>query len=228
MHAVILDHIEYEGAGYCEQWLQLHKAEISRVQLYNEHYILPDLAHVDLLIICGGPMSIHDEHEHRWLSAEKAYIRQAIDNGCAILGLCLGAQLIASQCGAEIRRNHKAEIGWFELTGLSPDADTYRFPDTFTVMEWHYDTFDLPAGAKRLASSPSCENQAFQIGRRIIGLQFHPEMTSAEIQYFIRDFSWELKAEPGIQSADVIERGITAYAGAANKLLADILVYLSE
>ena len=71
-------------------------------------------------------------------------------------------------------------------------------------------------------------DQRFQIGRRIIGLQFHPEMTSAEIQYFIRDFSWELKAESGIQSADVIERGITAYAGAANKLLADILVYLSE
>jgi GMP synthase-like glutamine amidotransferase len=134
----------------------------------------------DALIIMGGAMSVHDESTLPWLIAEKKLIKQAITAGKTVLGICLGAQLIADVLGAEVRRNSHKEIGWHPLT-INPNAATHaiasvlaKYPEVF---HWHGETFAIPEGALHLASSAACANQAYVYQDRVIGLQFHLETT---------------------------------------------------
>jgi GMP synthase-like glutamine amidotransferase len=177
MHAHYFQHVPFEGIGNIEPWLIAKGYEITSTQFYKSSQ-LPDYKKVDLLIIMGGPMSVNDEVKFPWLVAEKQFIRDCIRSGKPVLGICLGSQLIANAMGAKVYRNRENEIGWFPVKGIEPpDPSTFRFPYTFEVFHWHGDTFDLPEGAIRLASSEATQNQAFQLGKSAIGIQFHPEVT---------------------------------------------------
>ena len=136
---------------------------------------------IDLVIAMGGPMSVNDEASLPWLVAEKAFLRAAIDRGIAVLGICLGAQLIASACGARVFRGRHREIGWFPIEALASGVSSIPVPENALVLHWHGETFDLPKGAVHLARSTACEHQAFQIGERVLGLQFHPEVTPGSL-----------------------------------------------
>jgi GMP synthase-like glutamine amidotransferase len=151
--------------------------------MYEEHAGagLPDPSELDMLVIMGGPMNIYEYDVHPWLGPEKKFIRACIDRGKAVLGICLGGQLIADVLGGEVTTAPFEEIGWYpvELTEAGRQLEAFaHFPDQFTTLQWHGDTFSIPAGAIHAAWSEATPNQAFSYdNERVIGLQFHLEET---------------------------------------------------
>lgn len=175
LRAHILQHVPFEGPGAIAAWLKTTGADQAYTRFYQAT-VLPRIEEFDLLVVMGGPMSVNDEQEYPWLLIEKQFIREAIQAGKAVLGICLGAQLIASAMGAGVYRNSQKEIGWLPVQGVAAEDDAaFRFPSSLEVFHWHGETFDLPSGAVQLARSEGCENQAFQFGSSVIGLQFHLE-----------------------------------------------------
>ena len=172
------------------------------VTKFFESPTLPDVDDLDLLIIMGGPMSVNDEADHPWLAAEKQFIRSAIENDKAVIGICLGAQLIAGAMGAAVYPNREKEIGWFPIVSTQPDnaEELFTFPQELLVFHWHGETFDLPDGATRLARSAACENQAFQLSSRVIGMQFHLETTPGAARDIVHHCRDELRPSRYVQS----------------------------
>ena len=170
MRAHYLQHIPFEGLGSIAPWLEASGYEITGTKLF-ESAKYPNLKEIDLLMILGGPMSVNDKDKFSWLASEKQFIHESINSGKPVLGICLGAQLIASALGARVYRNSVKEIGWFPIYGISSNNNSiFSFPPSVKVFHWHGETFDLPSGATRLAKSDVCENQAFQFGNSIIGV----------------------------------------------------------
>jgi GMP synthase-like glutamine amidotransferase len=209
-----LQHIAFESPGSLIDSIREQGDELSFTRLYQGDP-LPLLDAFDALIILGGPMSIHEEDEFPWLRQEKELIRAAIRRQKKILGICLGAQLIAAVLGARIYPNPHKEIGfwpvyWTKDAGNrllhEPNPGYLRPGGTSLFFHWHGETFDLPEGAVRLAWSEACRNQAFLLGDRILGIQFHPEATPEIIRDMIRYEGHELVEGPFIQTADSILR----------------------
>lgn len=230
MRAHYLQHVPFEGLGSIEAWLHEAGYSIGVTRLF-EGDAFPDPDDLDLLIVMGGPMSVNDEHRYPWLIQEKAFIRAAIDAGVAVLGVCLGAQLIASAHGAPVYPNHAAEIGWFPIEGVAnsdpqADPDAFSFPPAVTVLHWHGETFDLPDGARHLARSAACSNQAFQLGRGVLGLQFHLEATDALLQGFVEADAASLKPAGYVQSAETILGQASDFMLPAHTLMGQVLAYL--
>jgi GMP synthase-like glutamine amidotransferase len=176
---VCLQHVPFEGPAEIATWAASRGHVLEVVRLYEED--APHPADADFLIIMGGPMSIHEEAEHPYLAAEKSYVRAMMDGGALVLGVCLGAQLLAHALGARVFRGEHAEIGWYPVTKTT-EADGCPvmrvLPDVMNVLHWHGDTFDTPAGAIRTYASKATSNQAFSYdGGRVIGLQFHLEQS---------------------------------------------------
>ncbi len=200
MRAHYLQHVPFEGLGSIESWLESSGYSITSTKLF-ESTSFPDLDEVDLVIAMGGPMSVNDEAEYPWLVPEKEFIRAAIEQGKPVLGICLGAQLIASAMGAKVYKNAEKEIGWFPVHGISQDSvSLFSFPVSTQVFHWHGETFDLPSGARLLASSEGCVNQAFQLGACVIGLQFHLETTPESAHGLVENCRDELIASRYVQS----------------------------
>lgn len=197
-----LQHVPFEGLGNMEDWIQEKRYDLSSTFFYRDA-TLPGLEKIDGLIVMGGPMGVYDESDYPWLAAEKKFIAHAINRGIKVLGICLGAQLIASVLGAKVYPNPHKEIGWFPLR-LTPDGLDSPFltglPPELTVFHWHGDTFDLPAGAKHLAESAACKHQAFSYRGHVLALQFHLDVRSDNIAEWIENGSGEMAAAPYIQT----------------------------
>jgi len=197
-----LQHVPFEGLGTIQPYCQSRGHPLSSTHFYLGHD-MPTVAEFDWLIVMGGPMGVHDDMQFPWLKDEKAFIRQAIDSGKIVLGICLGAQLIADVLGAEVFKNEYREIGWFPVERKLDAADSSLagvLPDRFEVFHWHGDTFEIPQGAKLLASSAACRNQGFVIDSRIVGLQFHLESTFASAEALIQNCGTELDGSRFVQS----------------------------
>jgi GMP synthase-like glutamine amidotransferase len=187
MNVHILQHVPFEGPAAIEQWLAGTSATVSFTRFF-EAPALPDLRHVDWLIVMGGPMSANDEDVFPWLRAEKQFIADAIAAERLVLGVCLGAQLIASALGSAVYANAEKEIGWFpveRVPGHASDPVARIFPDRAEVFHWHGETFDLPPGARNFARSDACVQQAFSLGERVVGLQFHLETTPSSLKALV-------------------------------------------
>lgn len=184
MNVQVLQHAPFEGIGNMAEWLAARGANVRHSPLFSDPH-LPRPAGLNLVIAMGGPMSVNEEDRHPWLAAEKNFLREAIDSGVPVLGVCLGAQLIARVLGACVYRNASKEIGWFEVDAVGETHGSFRFPAKFAAFHWHGETFDLPSGAVRLARTQACGNQAFQFGRRIMGLQFHLEVTADGVRQML-------------------------------------------
>ena len=144
-----------------------------------------------------------------------------------IIGICLGAQLIASALGARVYRNADKEIGWWETTSSPNKKNCFHFPNRFLAFHWHGETFDLPPGAIHLARTQGCENQAFQIGRRVIGLQFHLETTDESLQALIANCGDELTAGPYIQSEKELRQVAPAAYTNINAIMSELIAYVT-
>ena len=238
MRAHYLQHVPFEGLGSMELWFRgLGSMEepwlracggyqISSTRFF-ESTSLPRPEDVDLLVVMGGPMSVNDENELPWLIAEKQFIRRAIDAKKAVLGVCLGAQLIANVMGASVYPNREKEIGWFPIQAVpAAGGSSFRFPPSAEVFHWHGETFDLPPGAIHLARSEGCENQAFQIGQSVIGLQFHLETTPETARELVRHCRGELLPARYVQSEAHILAVTPEKYHVINGLMIKVLSYL--
>lgn len=179
-------------------WIGARGAHVGYTRFFGNG-MLPDPPDVDLVIAMGGPMSVNDHAGHPWLVDEKAFLRGAIEAGTPVVGVCLGAQLIASAMGARVYRTREKEIGWYPVES-TPGNAAFGFPAHLRVFHWHGDTFDLPAGAIPLARSEAVRNQAFQLGDRVIAMQFHLEMTPETVDAIASHCGDELVDGRWIQS----------------------------
>ncbi len=228
MQAHYLQHVPFEGSGSTEAWLQKSGYQLSGTQFYISEE-LPKVKDIDILIVLGGPMSVNDEQLYPWLVNEAQFIKSVILAGKPVLGICLGAQLIAHSMGAEVFPNSEKEIGWFPVQAVKPENHSvFQFPDEIDVFHWHGETFSLPDGAVQIAQSQVCTNQAFQIGRNVIALQFHLETTPGSAQAIVKNCRNELVEGRYIQSeAEILSAPQERYSS-INSLMENILEYLVD
>lgn len=217
-------HEPYEGIGCIADWLQQNNCPLTVTRLFADEP-LPALSAFDRLVIMGGAMSVHDEAKYPWLAPEKTFIDALIrETDIPILGICLGAQLIAHVLGARAVPNPHKEIGWFPVQAEA-HSPMLGMPASLNVFHWHGDTFSMPPqyGALRLASSEACQNQLFCVGNRIWGFQFHPEVTPETIEEMLVGAGDEL-AQSGkyVQSEQQIRDG-ARYCREGNKILFNLL-----
>lgn len=228
MRAHYLQHVPFEGLGSIENWLQQAGHNISCTRFFAS-VKLPRLEDIDLLIVMGGPMSVNDEREYPWLVPEKEFIRSVIEAGKPVLGICLGAQLIANSLGAKVFANQAKEIGWFPIQAVPlSEAAAFQFPEEIVVFHWHGETFELPEGAVHLAMSEGCKNQAFQVGSNVLGLQFHLETTPLSARDIVENCREEIIEGEYIQAESEILSAHQKQYSAINGLMAGILEYLTK
>ncbi|MBI2985924.1 MAG: gamma-glutamyl-gamma-aminobutyrate hydrolase family protein [Deltaproteobacteria bacterium] len=211
---LVFQHEPAEELGSFAHLLDEQGIGYSHIRLFGDEIPTESWDEVRALIVLGGSMGVHEEEKYPFLKWEKTIIRAAIKNGLPLLGICLGAQLIASAVGAEVYQGNFKEIGWYPISmTLEGEMDSLlgHLPDKAIVFQWHGDSFDLPKGAHRLASSLYYDNQAFRIGRSIYGLQFHLEVTPAMIDRWI-DQSWKELAQIPYISPDKIRADTLVYS----------------
>ncbi len=178
MRALIIQHVDFEKPGYIEEWLRENSIPFRILNPYlGEEF--PSSAETDYLFIMGGPMGVHDEEKYSWMRKERDFIRRSIQEGVKVLGVCLGAQILASILGAPVKKGVCDERGWKRVY-LSPKARSSRFfrdfPDSFIAFHWHSDMFEIPEGSFSIARTDECGNQAFERDN-VLALQFHLEVT---------------------------------------------------
>lgn len=218
-----IEHASFETPGHIADWARGSGHTFTRVPVFAGS-ALPEAGSFDGLVVMGGPMGVHDEARHPWLAAEKRLIAAAVERQMPVLGVCLGAQLIAHVAGARVYRNRFKEIGWFDVEATREGAGHARFalPKTFRAFHWHGDTFDLPAGAVQLARSVACEQQMFVLGERVLAIQCHLEMTPAGIADMVAHAAGDLSEGPFVQARDRLA-GEPVYYDAAHRLLDALL-----
>jgi GMP synthase-like glutamine amidotransferase len=188
LSVLVFQHEEHDGPGYLGEALLQHRAKLDVIRL-DKGEAIPDLLPYDMLLIMGGVMNVYQEDIHPWLVEETRAIRQAVKLDKAVLGVCLGGQLLAKALDAPVRVGAATEIG---LTPISLTKEGKADPlfeglSQIEAVEWHDDTFDIPTGAVALASSRGCDNQAFRFGERAYGLQFHPEVSPEMLAEWIKE-----------------------------------------
>lgn len=185
---LVFRHVPHEGLGTLAPALRSAGFPVRVIDIARGRPALPSPERLSALIVMGGPMGVYEKSKHPFLRREIAYIRRAIRAQRPVLGVCLGAQLIAHALGKRVYPNGKKEIGWYPLhrtAAARRDPLFSRFPKTATVFQWHGDTFDLPNGGTLLATSPRCRRQAFRWGDRVYGLQFHVEVDPAMVREWL-------------------------------------------
>lgn len=204
-----LQHVPFENLGSLAPSFEKKGHQLSSTRLYSNE-TFPAIDDVDWVVIMGGPMGIFDEDQYPWLAPEKHFIKGAIDANKTVIGICLGAQLLAHVLGARVYPNEHKEIGWFDVI---PSDDVKKTPlatvfnQPITAFHWHGDTFDIPDGAHLIGSTAACKNQGFVFEDKIVGLQFHLESTGESISSLVTHCSNELDNSQFVQSADILQGG---------------------
>jgi GMP synthase-like glutamine amidotransferase len=219
-----LQHVSFEDPAGIFDWAAARGVKIIGTRLFEDPR-LPGRDDFDGLLVMGGPMNIYEHDRYGWLAAEKRLIADAIAAGRIVIGICLGAQLIADVLGARVQPNRWREIGWLPVR-RSDGAVASRLapvlPDRWDAFHWHGDAFDLPAGAVHLASSTACGNQAFVWQERVLALQFHLETTPQSARALIAHCGAEIDGGPFVQPvADMLAD--TARYARANALMHRLL-----
>ena len=221
MHIQVLQHVPFEGPAAIADWAKRRGHSLAISHLYAGDP-LPGLADVDRLVVMGGPMSVGDTDDYPWLAPERACIAEAIAAGKSVVGVCLGAQLIAAALGARVYRNAHKEIGWLpvRLTKAARALDLCDgVPAEQPVFHWHGDTFERPPGAVHLAASEACLNQAFLLDGRVLGLQFHLESTPESVAAICEHCADEIVPARWVQTAAEMRAADPAlYAGIGRTL----------
>ena len=198
-----LQHVPFENPGSILMWAKSNGHDITNTQLYKNDP-LPKQQDFDWLVIMGGPMNIYEEDKYPWLSQEKSFIRESIDAGKVIIGLCLGGQLIADVIGGKVTKNPYREIGWFpvRLDKKIKSSPLFSFfPPQPVVFQWHGDTFSvLPEDAQCIAENDACKQQAFIYKKRVFGFQYHLENTKEIITSLIENCKNEMVPDIYVQT----------------------------
>jgi GMP synthase (glutamine-hydrolysing) len=186
---LVVQHVAFEILGTLNPLLKSAGFRIRYVNFGRHPEAQPCLDRYHGLVVLGGPMNADQFDRFPHLETEVKLIENAIDRDVPVLGICLGAQLIAMALGAEVKRNPQKEIGWYDvsLTDAGRQDPLFaHFEPTERIFQWHGDTFCLPKGCTHLASSPTCANQAFRYRSNVYGLQFHMEVDEPLIERWLR------------------------------------------
>ncbi len=220
-----LQHVPFEGPANIAGWADRKGHSLSGTHLYNGE-AAPAADQFDWLIIMGGPMNIYEEDKYPWLADEKKFIREAIDKDKAVLGICLGAQLITDVLGGRVTQNPEREIGWLPVTfhAEALKSPLFKgFPENPYVFQWHGDTFStLGAGASCIAGSEACGHQAFIYKELVIGFQFHLESSEESIASLMSHCANEMTGGRYVQTEKQIRSG-EGFLKTANSLMYDFL-----
>jgi len=209
--AVALRHVHFEDAGTLAPVLRDHGYQLEYVDPTRDGLDHAAIQRADLLLVLGGPIGASDERRYPFLQDESAVIRQRLDDGKPLLGICLGAQLIAKALGAKVYPLGVKEIGFapLSLTHAGQASALAALGDA-PVLHWHGDQFDVPASAVHLASTPVGVNQAFALGRKVLGLQFHLEADVRRLEPWLVGHAHELDqagVDPRRLRADALALG---------------------
>jgi GMP synthase-like glutamine amidotransferase len=225
MRIHIVQHVPFEGPGLIAEWAAEQGHDLDIGLAITESYPSPEV--IDLLVVMGGPMDADDEIASPWLTAEKRFIAEAIAEGRLVLGICLGAQILAEVLGGRVKRAEQPEIGWYSvrLTGEGASEPLFdRWPDEVVVGHWHGDTFDLPLGLEPALSSEITPNQAFVFDDRVVGLQFHLEWDERTLNALISESADDLDDDgPTIMTAEEFAAGAAEHVPACRELLFGLL-----
>jgi len=217
MRIHFFQHVPFEGLGSIQGWAESNSHSLTATRFYlNES--LPGWEDFDWLIIMGGPMSVNDEGKYAWLTREKRFIESAVERDKVIIGVCLGAQLIANVLGSRVYKSKFKEIGWHPVKKTDKASALNLLPQEFVAFHWHGETFDLPKGALHAAKSEACLNQAFVFKSKVIGLQFHLESTPYSVCALLEHCSEDVVADRYVQRPEEMlgnEKGFTS----ANRLM---------
>lgn len=217
--ACVLQHIRCEPPGLFSGLLRDRGFVIEAVEL-DEGDSLPDWREVGLVLAMGGPMGVYDEAGHPWLAAEKQWIAAAVRAGTPYFGVCLGAQLLAASLGAEVRAGDTPEVGVLpvEVTALGRADPVFGvLGGQFLALQWHGDTFAVPAGAVRLGQSAAYPNQAFRFGDTAYAVQFHVEVTDSMLAEWRQVPAYQRAAE-AVLGADGFPRLAAQFAAARDPM----------
>ncbi len=221
-------HVPFEDIGSMAQDFMARGFSHSTTHWYQGD-LAPAPEDYDLLIVMGGPMGVYDEAIYPWLAREKQALKEAIAQSKKLLGICLGAQLIAQVLGAEVRSNGRREIGWFPLevpASAAANPVAQLLAGSPLVFHWHGDRFELPKGAQLLATSQACKHQAFCVGEHIWGFQFHLETTPASAQALIEHCGTDIDGSEFTQTSAEIMANAPAFTrinATMTQVLAQIL-----
>lgn len=227
MRVHYFQHVSFEDPGYILTWLQQHNHTITSSKFYEADYTLPDINAIDVLIIMGGPMGVYDEQQFPWLKAEKEFIKDCITKEKKVLGICLGAQLIAACTGAKVYAAPNKEIGWFTVKPILNTLPLNWLQQIFHsqpyVFHWHGDQFEIPGNGNDLLESYANTKQAFVYNQHTIGLQFHLEVTTETLNNMLQHGAEELTPATYIQTAPAITETAHKYITSCNNLMSDVL-----
>jgi GMP synthase (glutamine-hydrolysing) len=214
--AVAIRHVHFEDLGSFEEVLRSAGFSIRYLDggAGADDLVTLDALAPDLLIVLGGPIGAYEEAIYRFLRDELRLLEARLAANQPIMGICLGAQLMARALGARVYPASRKELGWapVSLTGAGKHS-ALRYLENTPVLHWHGDTFDLPKGATLLASTEVCENQAFSFGDRAVGLQFHPEAIAQKLEEWFIGHACEIASTPGV-SVNQLRQQSATYAGA--------------
>lgn len=230
MRIRVFQHVPFEGAANIGEWAAEHGHDLDVTKLY-EGQEPPSSGEFDLLVVMGGPMNIYEYDKHPWLKAEKKAIGKALESDRAMLGVCLGAQLIADVLGGPVTRNPYKEIGWYEVrtTEEAGEEPVFKhFPETFMAYHWHGDTFAVPPGAISVAETGPCPNQGFVYDRKVVGLQFHIETNFESMHALIENCADEIESGPYIQDAETMRQKAQKHLPAMRPLIDGLLDGLTK
>lgn len=224
-----LQHVPFEDIGSMAKDFAARDYSLATTHWYRGDQA-PELHSFDALIVMGGPMGIYDEAIYPWLADEKTLIKAAVDAGKIVIGICLGAQLIADVLGGKVTRNAHKEIGWLPLQIL-PEASSHpiaqilaKYPEVF---HWHGDTFAIPVGALHIARSEGCENQAFVVNEKVFGFQFHLETTPTSATALIAHCAEDIDGSRYTQSAESMLVDADKFAQ-INRAMSEVITYIFD
>ena len=223
----VLQHVDFEGPGRIAAWA-FNRGHSCTTTGFYQGDSLPAVEAIDGLIIMGGPMNIYESDLYPWLVAEKQFIAQFLQTGRPVLGVCLGAQLLADVLGGKVFAHRLREIGWATVDFTAEALAQFPFlPKSTPVLHWHGDTYTLPPGARRIARNEWCREQAFLWKENVLALQFHLEAANDECNQLVHFLGSDLaKAGPRVQTAAAILKGARTHSEANGELLYTILDHL--
>ena len=198
--AIAIRHVAFEDLDAFAPALAARSYKVSYREAPTDDLAAADIADCDLLIALGGPIGVYEEDRYPFLKAEIAAIEKRLKAGKPVLGICLGAQLMARALGAKVYAAGFKEIGWagISLSAAGRASPLAKLAAGTRVLHWHGDTFDLPSGASHLASTPRTPNQAFAVGRHGLALQFHLEVTAPGLERWLVGHAVEIGATPRV------------------------------
>jgi GMP synthase-like glutamine amidotransferase len=210
MHIHCLQHVSFENPATIVEWANNNGHTISYTHFFKTSFSLPDVNDIDALLVMGGYMNVDEETKYPWLAVEKQFIQQAIAANKKVMGICLGAQLIAAALGCKVYYATEKEIGFYPISftdEILHHSLFNHFTNSYNVFHWHGDTFDLPANAQLIASTDSCKHQAFLVDNNVLALQFHFEMNETVIKDMLLHDGQELEEQGNfIQTKESIRK----------------------